>query len=352
MQFSRGLNKRLWQLSLLALCVVAGASSAFAQKKGGGGSSPPGPAPGTIYFSGWVSTSGNEGSYTGMSMKGDGAEKQYSLGYGSTPSFQRHSGSRWFLYGDYDYDGPVDEWGIPLHYEVYAVSDTNQWIQLTADPNVHWSGDPYQVAWSKDDSFVSFAGWEFTGVGDEVSGGLYTIQLDWSLGTPLASAPTRRFGAQAYWFYDLVGTVNVSQQDWSPSGNAVLFHEENSNVNGTTYVADLSGGGASFLSLGQVWSAAWSPLGNRIAYSNGEIWTIKPDGTDPVRLTLRTQSKTETRSQATPSWSPDGAFLAYTEAAITKSNSKYSILRIPSAGGSSVNLTSDLIKASSPKWRP
>ena len=103
-----------------------------------------------------------------------------------------------------------------------------------------------------------------------------------------------------------MGTVNVSNQDWSPSGNAILFHEENSYVNGTTYVADLSGGGATFFSLGQVWAAAWSPLGNRIAYSNGEIWTINPDGSSPARITLRIQTKTETRSQSTPSWSPDG----------------------------------------------
>jgi hypothetical protein len=64
-------SKRFLQLSVLVLCVVASASSALAQKKGGGSAPPSGPVPpGTIYFSGWFSTSGSDG-YIGMSMKGD-----------------------------------------------------------------------------------------------------------------------------------------------------------------------------------------------------------------------------------------------------------------------------------------
>ena len=351
---------RLWNQIRVTLCLTAFSvllcGTAAPGQKGGGSSPPPAPVPpGTIYFSGWVSTSGNDGYYTGMTMKGDGSDKRHAFGYASPPSYQLHGDSRWFLYGEYDWDGPVDEWGTPLAYELFAVNEQNQWIQLTADPNVHWTGFTDQVAWGKDDSFVSFAAWSFTGTGDEVRGGLYVAEIDWSTGVPVASAPTLLFEADAGWYYDWMGGVNLYDLDWSPDGNAVVFREDDETVPGTTYVADLSGDGVHFTPLAagsNIRNAVWSPDGSRIAFGTGEIWTINPDGTNPVRLTQRIESKSESRRQSGPSWSPDGAYIAYTEARLAKSSSTYSILRIPVGGGSSVNLTSDLLKASGPKWRP
>jgi hypothetical protein len=350
-----------WNRVIAVLCLVSlwgtlGVADALGQKKGGGSSPPPGPVPpGTIYFSGWVSTSGNSGGYTGMTMNGDGSDKKEAFGYGSPPSYQLHGQSRWFLYGDYDWDGPVDAWGNPLAYELFAVNQQNQWIQLTADPNIHWTGFTDQVAWGKDDSFVSFAAWTFTGNGDEVRGGLYIAEIDWSTGVPVAGPPTLLFEAQAYWFYDWVGTVNLYDLDWAPAGNAVVFRKDDETVSGTTYLADFSGEETQFNPLAGgvgVRNAVWSPDGSRVAYGTGEIWTINPDGTNALRLTQRSETKTGTKSQAVPSWSPDGAYIAYVEAVSTRSSSSYSILRIPAGGGSSVNLTSDLLKAGGPKWRP
>lgn len=105
-------------------------------------------------------------------------------------------------------------------------------------------------------------------------------------------------------------------------------------------------------SLGHVWSAVWSPGGNRIAFSDGAVWTIKPDGTDAVRLTTHTLTSKEERLQGSPSWSPDGAYVAYTLAVLTRSSSKYSVWRIPSGGGNAINLTSDLVRASGSQSRP
>ena len=181
MQMSWIVSKRLLQLSVLLLCVVASAERSICPR----GREAEAPRRqglcrlGQSIFPGWVSTGGGAGSYIGMSMKGDGSDKREAMGYGSTPKLS--TAQRVALVSLRRlrfYDGPIDEWGTPLAYELFAVSEANQWVQLTADPNVHWSGDTSQVASSKDDSFVSFAGWSFTGVGDEVSGGLYTVRLD------------------------------------------------------------------------------------------------------------------------------------------------------------------------------
>jgi hypothetical protein len=344
---------RRWLVGGLALAVLAGLCSgpaALAQRKGGGGTPPP-PAPGTIYFLGWVATSGNDGYYTPMTMNGDGTNKRPALST-SSPSYQPHGNSRWFLLEDYDWDGPVDEWGVPLAWELYAVNEQNQWIQLTGDATIHVSqlGSP---SWGKDDSFVSYPAWWFTTENStEVKGGLFVVAIDWSTGVPIAGAPTLLFEADAYWFGRWDGNVNIDEHDWSPNGSAVVFHQEDSTTPAGTYIADFAGGAAQIRALTTGYDAQWSPDGSRIAYSVSEIWTIRPDGTNATRITQHTITKTEERSQGSPTWSPDGAFLAYTEAVTAKGKTSYSVKRIALSSGSIVNLTSDLAKAGGPKWRP
>jgi hypothetical protein len=337
-------------LGLLAVATLAINIDARAEKKGGG-TTPPSPAPGLIYFTGWVPWS-NSTAPAPMSMKGDGTDKRNALST-SSPSYQRHGNSRWFLLGDYDWDGPLDEWGIPMAYELYAVNEQNQWIQLTGDPNIHWSGATGvgSVAWGKDDSFVSYTAWWFTGDGDEVRGGLFTVDIDWSSGVPVAGAPTFLFEADAVWFWDWQGTVNIGAHDWSPDGNRVIFEQEDGSRPGGTFIADVSSAPVQIQPFAGGWSAAWSPDGSRITYANGGIWTSNPDGSGAVRLTQPTSTSTQQRGHGSPSWSPDGAFLAFTESIVSRNKSSYSVMRIPSGGGTPVNLTSEFTKAAGAKWR-
>ena len=60
-------------------------------------------------------------------------------------------------------------------------------------------------------------------------------------------------------------------------------------------------------------SPAWSPRGDRIAFTTKrgddgdyDIYTIRPDGTDPRRLT------TAPGNDSHPTWSPDGRWIAFT----------------------------------------
>jgi hypothetical protein len=314
MSFDRLRNRIVAGLAAVLLGGLFGGAAARAQKGGGWTPPPPPVPPGTIYFSGLASTSGGS-SYGGpMSMKGDGTDKRNAMSF-ETPSYQRHADSRWFLFGDYDSDGPVDENGFLLAYELYAVNEQNRWVQMTADPNVHWTGWTDAVAWGKDDSFVSYGAWWFTGNGDEVRGGLFYVDIDWSSGDPVAGPPTLLFEAEAYWLYDWQGTVNVGAHDWSPNGSAVVFSREEANT--VLYLADFAGEQVRITWLADGWApAAWSPDGGRIAYSDGEVWSIKPDGTDAVRLTRRTVTKTDEVIQGSPTWSPDGAYIAYTRVVI------------------------------------
>jgi hypothetical protein len=346
MRIARLSNLFLMALGLATLVALSGDNHLLAQKKGGGTTAPP-PAPGTIYFSGRMTTKEYS---TGWSMNGDGTGKQQRFGgIQWRPTYQLHGGTRWMLEGASDMNGPLDENGIPP-YEMWATNGGLH-IQLTGGHGLFWGWGDY-AAWGKDDSFVSYQAWWFNEFGG-VSGGLFVIDIDWSTGIPVvASDPVLIFEAEAIWFGGWEGAVNINEHDWSPNGQSVIFHEEDETVTGTTYVADLSGGSVAFRSLGQIINAVWSPNGSRIAFGNGGIWTSAPDGTNAIRLTQSTVTSSEERSQSSPNWSPDGAYIAFNQVIKSKNSFQYSIWRIPSGGGTAVNLTSDLTYATGPKWRP
>lgn len=343
-------SERLWPrvaLGLAALAALAGIGVVGREARGGGAATPPG----TIYFTGWVPTSGKNGFNATMAMDGDGGGKRRVYGgLRQAPGYQGHGGLRWCLDGDYDLSGPLDPDGIPP-IELFAVSEQGRWVQLTADPVVHWTVDTTAVAWGKDDSFVSYTAWEFTADGG-VRGGLYVIPVDWTTGAPVAGPPRLVLEVEAAWYTGWSGGVNLYEHDWSPTGTAVAYWQDNPR-DAVITVADFSGGAAVVRQLAAGTQPAWSPGGGRIAYTaGGEVWTINPDGANPVRLLPKTTVKNVTYSRGSPSWSPDGAYLAHTEVATSSSKTTRAVKRVPAGGGAAVSLTADLADAYGPRWRP
>jgi WD40-like Beta Propeller Repeat len=323
--------------------------AAWAQKNRGT-TPPPPPAPGTIYFRGWVPTSPNDGYYTLMRMNGDGTNKSAVAGT-VYRSYQQHGGSHWSLAVEPDYDNPQ------YNLELFAYSGSGPGVQLTSAPTVYVADAIVgSLSWGRDDSFVSYSGWWYTGPNMyDVQGGLFVVPIDWSTGVPTAGTPQLIFEAKAYlfqnstlWYPEWTANVNILNHDWA--ANSVVFEKESDQESPAgIYVAGVSSGPALIRPLVGGYAPQWSPNGSRIAYTTygQEIWTIHPDGTNPLRITQATSTKV----QGSPTWSPDGTFMAYTEMITAKGKMTRSVMRKDLANGSIVNLTSNLLNSISPTWR-
>jgi Tol biopolymer transport system component len=107
---------------------------------------------------------------------------------------------------------------------------------------------------------------------------------------------------------------------FSPDGTMVAFSRWNDGL----YVVDAKGGSPQLVAKSYMawWldSPAWSPDGSRIAYTvyleggpeglTYEIWTVKPDGTDP-RLLIDLGECGGGGCSGALAWSPDGSMLAF-----------------------------------------
>ncbi|NBC87306.1 MAG: hypothetical protein GVY25_14060 [Bacteroidetes bacterium] len=104
---------------------------------------------------------------------------------------------------------------------------------------------------------------------------------------------------------------------WSPDGRYVAYHhdalwtEDSTDVSGL-YILDLETDSTWLVVEGSARSPDWRPDGERIAFTTGNIYTIRPDGTDLQRVT-------DHGSAFFPAWSPDGKRLAYDATTLPKS---------------------------------
>jgi Tol biopolymer transport system component len=105
-----------------------------------------------------------------------------------------------------------------------------------------------------------------------------------------------------------LGAFTGSSASWRPDGGIV--YAESGNV----YVADLASLGSPTLLIEDAREPAWSPQGNRLAFTRStegvrHIWVADGDGTGATQLTAAV--KTAFSGQSNPVWSPDSSTIAY-----------------------------------------
>ncbi len=103
---------------------------------------------------------------------------------------------------------------------------------------------------------------------------------------------------------------------WSPSGDRIAYvhragpTEDTTDVSGL-YVLDLEADSTWLVTEGRITSPDWRPDGKRIAFAAGDIFSVRPDGSDLRQIT-------DHGSAFFPSWAPDGERLAYDATSLPK----------------------------------
>jgi len=203
-------------------------------------------------------------------------------------------------------------------------------------------------------------------------GNLWTIRADGTGDRQLATGASPPRLTQS-----LTTGVGAS---WSPDDTRLVFEHVEAHGQHGVYRVDAAGGGLQRLASGT--DPAWSPDGARIAFVRGkDVYAIDPDGTHQLKLTttarpttgplswspdskriavarsgdiysIRADATGETRLttsphvEAQPSWSPNGAKVAYVDE--SGSSPGVGVVNADGAGATRVTKAND----SSPAWSP
>ncbi|MEF8796762.1 MAG: hypothetical protein V5A22_14840 [Salinivenus sp.] len=104
---------------------------------------------------------------------------------------------------------------------------------------------------------------------------------------------------------------------WSPSGDRIAYHhnalwtpDSVDDVSGL-YMLNLETDSTRLLVEGSARSPDWRPDGKRLAFTTGNVYTIRPDGSDLKQVT-------EFGSSFQPHWSPDAQTISFGRSGTTE----------------------------------
>ena len=140
---------------------------------------------------------------------------------------------------------------------------------------------------------------------------------------------------------------------WSPDGEELVYGRASSGGEGMyLYTIPVSGGEARRLEIVPHRSGwgRWSPDGRWFAYqtpegasTHGNLWLVSAQGGTPIAISTR-----DSLGGWTPSWSPDGARIAFTAGIEDRSH----IAVVPLAGGEVTVVANNVAWWSGPSWSP
>ncbi len=92
--------------------------------------------------------------------------------------------------------------------------------------------------------------------------------------------------------------VDTDYSPWSPDGARIVFQQNGGGENQTLWIVNVDGTGLRKIVPVAALFNGWSPNSNRLAYSaiaDEELWTIDPEGTQPLNVTKHPAHDTAAR---------------------------------------------------------
>jgi WD40 repeat protein len=135
--------------------------------------------------------------------------------------------------------------------------------------------------------------------------GLHTINPDGTEDRMVFSPPKSQYN----------DGLSIFGASWAPDGRRLVVTSLGASSADGLWIVDLDAQSAIHVYTGSAHEVAWSPLGDRIAFSGGPnpaIFTVRPDGTDLRQLTGLPGQFDGVTSATYPAWSGDGSRIAFT----------------------------------------
>jgi Tol biopolymer transport system component len=156
--------------------------------------------------------------------------------------------------------------------------------------------------------------------------------------------------------YNYVGGCKIQKHpvyiSWSPDAQYILYYTDEPNENPELQYVRVTADENEYIVNTPItiptpeghkpWQPDWSPDGEWIVYSNyadGYIWKIRPDGSNPTRITRG----------MFPRWSPDGTMIAFSD---DNGDTRDDIYTIPAEDGEPTLIVSGEYDDTQPDWSP